>query len=486
MKWILFTYGLLFFSACKFEKAPQPDGDYPPEIASLFQASCSVQGCHNAQSNINAAGLDLSSWERLFQGSRSGAAIVPYSASESFLLNFVNTYADLGPVQSPQMPPNEAPLTREQVVSLRQWILSGAPDKNGKIPFTQVPGRKKIYVVNQGCDLLSVIDQSSGLLMRSLEVGISPVNESPHNVRIRPDGKRGYIVFLNAGFVQYFDTETDQILGEIQIGHGQWNTLAFSPDGKYAFAADFNPNGKIACIRLEDHTLLQMYQGSGFLINPHGQAISPEGNILWVAPQTGNFIYRLDISDPRNPTKLSSVILDESGTEQTGSLLDPHEIMFSPDGKYLFATCQKTNELRVINTSTGLLEKIIPVGIFPQEMDISKSNEYPYVWVTCMEDSLTYPGMGRGSVWVINWKTLEIAYFFYAGYQPHGIGVMEEGREVWVANRNLSTEGLAPHHTSVCEGRPGYANRFHMADGKQINTYPIWLSVDPYGLCVSN
>jgi YVTN family beta-propeller protein len=319
--------------------------------------------------------------------------------------------------------------------------------------------------------------------MRSIPVGTqSAVVESPHNVRIRPDGKYGYIVFLNAPFIQYFDTETDKILGQIEIGFGQWNTIVFSPDGKYAFAADFDPNGKIACVRLDQHALYQTYQGSGFLINPHGQWVSPDNRTLWVAPQTGNFLYRLDITDARNPSKLNPVILDGSEIPQTGSSLNPHELIGSPDHKYIFVACEQSNDIRVIDQQTLEVVKVIPVGVFPQEMAYSQQPDYPYLFVTCMEDTVTYPNAGRGSVWAIDMNTLEVKYHFYAGFQPHGIDVSSSLSEVWVANRNVSPGGMAPHHSTECSGNSGFVNRFRISDGKQVNTYPIWLSVDPYAL----
>jgi YVTN family beta-propeller protein len=479
--WLLIWF--LLFTACKYEKGVGELSDYPEEVAKIMRTSCATSGCHNAQSNANAAGLDLSSWASMMQGSRTGAAVVPYSVSESFLLQFVNTYPDLGLSQQPVMPPNASALTRAQVQTLRNWIQSGAPNASGEVAFTGITGRKKAYVVNQGCDLLSVIDVQTGLLIRSISIGTqTSVVESPHNVRIRPDGKYGYIVFLNAPFIQYFDTETDQIIGQIDIGYGQWNTIVFSPDGKYAYAADFDPNGKIACVRLDQHILYQMYQGSGFLINPHGQWVSPDNKTLWVAPQTGNFLYRLDVTDPRNPSKLAPVVLDGTGNPQTGTSLNPHELLGSPDGKYIFITCEHSNDIRVVDQQTLEVVKVIPVGVFPQEMALSHDPALPYLFVTCMEDTLTYPGAGRGSVWAINMNTLSVAYHFYAGFQPHGIDVSSTLSEVWVANRNVSPGGMAPHHSTECSGNSGYVNRFRISDGKQVNVYPIWLSVDPYGL----
>jgi len=484
MKFIGILFFLLSISSCRFDKGPVPDGDFPQEVANILQTNCATLGCHNAQSSTNAAGLDLSSWESLMKGSRTGAAVVPFASGESFLLNFVNTFPDLGSMQTPSMPPNRAPLSRTEVEILRNWILSGAPNKKQEIAFSGSSTQKKIFVVNQGCDLLSVIDIETGLLIRSLTVGTSEAIESPHSVRLRPDGKIGYIVFLAAPFIQYFNAETNEILGEIEIGFGQWNTIVFSSDNNYAFAADFSPDGKIACVDLRQNKLVQTYQGSGFLVNPHGQAYHPNLSELWVAPQYGNFIYRLDVSDPLNPVKKNALLLDNSGIPTTSPDLDPHELAFSPDAKYLFVTCSRTNELRVIDLTTETLIQTIPTGLYPQELSISLNENYPLLAMSCMEDSLSFPAQGRGSVLVINWKTLEQQSFFYPGFQPHGLVLDDRDGSLWVANRNVSDGGPAPHHSGSCSGKSGYVNRFQAQNGTKLNAYPIWLSVDPYGICV--
>lgn len=482
MKELRGLFVLLFLASCRFEKGPLPTADYPREVGNILITKCAISGCHTPAGSVNAAGLDLSTWQNLFKGSRSGAAVVPYSPESSFLCNFINTYPDIGPTQSPVMPPNAAPLTREEVLAIREWISNGAPDLDGNIAFPPSPTRKKVYVVNQGCDVMSVIDVESGLLMRSIPVGVSPAVEIPHRVNVRPDGKYGYIAFLQADFLQYFDAETDRIVGEIPIGPGEWNTIVFSPDSRYAFVADFNPDGKIACVDLQQHKLIQLYQGSGFLVNPHGQAYHPSKKELWVAPQYGNFIYRLDVTDPLNPSKLSPILLDYSGVPTTSPGLDPHEIIFSPDGKYVFATCQGSNDLRIVEVETGIIQNVIATGLFPQEMDISTNENQPWLAITCMEDSVSFPNQGKGSLLVMDWKTLQSRYSLYPGFQPHGVAVDAEKGEIWVANRNVSPGGPAPHHTAACSGTAGFMNRFSGADGRKLNGYPIWLSVDPYSV----
>ncbi len=476
--------GIIISSSCVSRKSEAPIADYPESIGKIIVGSCAISGCHNSSGAINAAGLDLSSWQKLFSGARTGAAIVPYSISESFLLNFINTYPDLGPVQLPVMPPNSSILSKEEVTLLQNWVANGAPDGKGNIAFED-PSISGVLVVNQGCDRLSLIHPQLGIVMRSFEIGLSPQVESPHQIRFRPDRKYAYIVYLFSAFVDILDPQTRKIIGRIETTDGNWNTIVFSPDNKYAFVADFQSEGKIACLDLETNQMIQLYQGSGYLQFPHGQALSADGKILFVASQSGNFIQRLDITDPLQPIKLSPYLLDGSAQPTTTPAQDPHELALTPDGQYLLVTCQRTNDLRIISATTGALIKIIPVGTFPQEMVIPNVTGRNEVLITCPEDTLSFPGIQqRGSVYVVNYLTQQVTGSFYPGFQPHGIDIDNNTGEVWVACRNIAPNGNAPHHTTVCGDRIGYLNRFNWNTYQKINPYPIWVSVDPYGIAI--
>src|SRR5690606_13702283 len=120
---------------------------------------CATSGCHNAQSFANAGGLRLDSWEHLFNGGNNGAVAIPYNVENSSLLYFLNTDSSFGPIAVPTMPLHQPALSQEEYLAVRDWVAGGAPDKNGNIPFADNPDtRQKIYLTQQGCDLLAVID----------------------------------------------------------------------------------------------------------------------------------------------------------------------------------------------------------------------------------------------------------------------------------------------------------------------------------------
>ncbi len=97
---------LLVVSACSAGETPQ----------SLLTARCQV--CHNDQ--IRSGGLSLTTMAHMRKGGSHGPAVVPGKPGESMLYRQISG-------APPAMPKQGEPLTKDQVESIRQWILNGAP-----------------------------------------------------------------------------------------------------------------------------------------------------------------------------------------------------------------------------------------------------------------------------------------------------------------------------------------------------------------------
>lgn len=476
---LLILIGLLF-STCKVD-APIIDlegSDYPEDVGKILLNNCATSGCHNDKSKDAAAGLSLTTWNHLFEGTRNGAAVIPFAPTQSTLLLFSNTYPSQGISIKPTMPLNADSLPEAAIAILRQWIEAGAPDKNGFVKFSDNPNRKKIYVTNQGCDAVYVFDAETGMPMRYIKVGHSPLNESPHSVRVSPDGQYWYVVFINGSYFQKYRTSDDSFVGEINIGFGSWNTFTITKDSKYAFAADWNATGTIVYLDLENLSVLKRYTGSGLLVNPHGTCLNQTNNFLYATAQSGNFIYKINITNPLAPD-INEITLDGSPIPSTAPhIYDPHELAFSPDYTKYFVTCQFTNEVRVFKASNDSLIARISTGYFPQEMSFSLTS--PYLFVTCPDDSVSFPGK-RGSVAIINYQTNSLVKKVYTSWQPHGIAVDDDHGLVYVANRNANLQGPAPHHSSDCGGRNGSVSTIDL-NTLQVQTKKTEVSVDPYSV----
>ncbi|MCU0359640.1 MAG: YncE family protein [Bacteroidia bacterium] len=481
----LAVYGFLFLLmsvSCTKTSAPLVYGDYPTEVGRIITQSCAVPGCHTSQSAQAAAGLNLETWQSLFQGSKSGSSVIPYSSKFSPLCYFINTYSDLGLQNQPVMPLNGTALSKEEVKRIMNWIDAGAADQNGKVMWAENPQRKKLYAVNQGCDVVTVIDAETRLPMRYIEVGTkSGIIESPHQVRVSPDGKYWYVVFLNNNVMQKFSCETDQSLGTIPLSPFaagtssntdddalDWNTFVISNDSKRAYCVSWTLNGKVTAVDLEQRKLLHYLPG---FPNAHGICLNAAGDKLYVTAQTGNYITELDTG-----FSVKKELSLENGIPWTSSpSLDPHDIILSPDGNSLAITCQRSNELRLFNLNTQSVSAIVPTGVYPQEVIYSpSSNRY---FVSCPNDTLTVQG-AHGIISVIHPASYAVQQV-KCGFQPHGIASDENKKLLYVLSRNILSSGVPPHHSSACSGRNGFMN-FIDLNSMQVLPEKYELSVDPY------
>lgn len=467
----------LLVTTCTKDKGVIGNG-YPPEISKILGNKCATPGCHTAESKESAAGLDLTTWDQLFAGDRNGAVCIPYRHDYSTIFLFTNTDPAKGAVNTPTMPYNLPALSEQEMKTLTDWIGAGAPNSEGKIAFADNPGRKKVYVTNQGCDVITVFDAATQLQMRYINVGASPQIESPHMIKVSPDGRYWYVVFSAASTVmQKYSTDDDSYLGAVTLGSGSWNTLTISNDGTHAVAVDWAAAGKIAYIDLQNMTLAGGSPWLGFN-DSHGSAFNSKADTIYVTSTTGNFIYKIPANDPGSFEQIS---IDPPQIAGPSSQFEPHEIAFSPDSMYYYITCPKSDEVRVMRTSDDGLETIIQTGDYPLEMSFSHTR--PYLFVTCEYD-LTPPGTNRGSVTVIDYTTNTVVGNLRTNMsEPHGIAVDDAHGSVYVGNRNISG-GTVPHHTSNCGGTNGFISFIDLNTLQVIPDRKIEVAVDPYSIAV--
>jgi DNA-binding beta-propeller fold protein YncE len=465
------------FVACTKEKVAPDYRSYPIEVGEILVNKCAVSGCHNQNSKAAAGGLNLDSWNSLFEGGRNSACVIPFRSDFSTLHYYVNTFTDLGPALTPTMPYNKTPLSRQEVITLKTWIDKGAPNVDGVVKFADNPNRKKSYVINQGCDVVTVLDNETQLPMRYITIGNSATIESPHMVRVSPDGQYWYVIFLNSIYMEKYRTSDDAFVGKINLGSGNWNSFCISSNSRYAFVIDWSTSGKIASVDLQNMTSTPSI---GWNL-PHGSALNSTNDTLYVTQQVNSSkVYKIPVND------FSSYAEINLFTTAPAQALNPHEIRFTPDGSKYFVTCQGTNEVRIFSTQNDVLLASIPVGAMPSEMSFSTST--PYVFVTCTEDFTSFPGK-RGSVAVLDYENNVWVTTLYTGHQPHGIEVDDVQKTVLVINRNFTNDGPAPHHSSECGGRNGNISFINLQSLTMMQNQfggikKIEIASDPYSVSI--
>ena len=474
------------------------NGDYPAPVAAIILNKCTYAGCHNSASYQNAAGIELDTWAHMFNGGVSGAEVVAYSPAYSPLLYYCNVDSALG-VVAKDAGHLDTPLTKAEYLTLSNWVAAGAPDAGGNIPFASDPDtRNKVYLVNQGCDLIAVIDAKSKLVMRYIPVGMDGGNpQSPHDVVVSSDGLYAYTSLYLGSYVQKIDTRIDTVISNVNLGSvalgggGSWSIIYLSPEDTSFMVTGWQSDGNVVAVNtsamtVNEHLSVDNYTGgTSYFTYPHGITGNATYDTFFVALQYGNVVVKYTfngsfwykyVSINGQPPSVSNNANDTTDP-------NPHFLLMSPDNSRYFVTCQSTNQVVVMDAHTDTVIASIPVGTFPQEMDISPSRNY--LFVTCQEDA-SNPQVGRhGSVYVINYNTLQVVTVLYGDfYQPHGITVDEQDGFVFVPSRNVNPNGPAPHHTSACGGRDGWYSVYNLNTLQPADNNRYEVTADPYSSAV--
>lgn len=115
-----------------------------------------------------------------------------------------------------------------------------------------------------------------------------------------------------------------------------------------------------------------------------------------------------------------------SATTQTFDLkfLSPGELAVSPDGRRLYVICEKSDELRVVDTTTGHVLKVISVGHVPRGLSVSATGKQAYV-ANSWDDTVS----------VIDTQKLETITTVKTGFEPISAIADKKGETLYVANR---------------------------------------------------
>jgi YVTN family beta-propeller protein len=104
--------------------------------------------------------------------------------------------------------------------------------------------------------------------------------------------------------------------------------------------------------------------------------------------------------------------------------LSPIEMALSADGRTLYAVCEGSDELRVVDTGSGRVVSRVPVGHMPRGLALSPDSRQIYV-TNAFADTVS----------VIDASMLKIVRTLSTGAEPTGIVCDRTGQTLYVANR---------------------------------------------------
>lgn len=104
--------------------------------------------------------------------------------------------------------------------------------------------------------------------------------------------------------------------------------------------------------------------------------------------------------------------------------LSPGEIAVSPDGRWLYVVCEKSDELRMVDAQSGEVVRKVAVGHAPRGVAVSADGKQIYV-ANSWADTAS----------VIDAAMFEVVRTLHTGFEPTSVVADRRGEVLYVANR---------------------------------------------------
>lgn len=447
------------------------------DIQPIFAQSCNFPGCHN--STDKQAGIDLTSWDALMKnGSTRGAEFVSYNATWSNLVKHINRIdTNISSFAEPLMPQvlmpytNGMPLAGNQLLKIVDWVNQGAKNDNGEVAFQNITN--KAFITNQASDFVAVVNLDNNHLVRLINVGgrsnVNQPPDAPHVITIDNQGNYFYVSLISEGYMEKYDARTYQQSGRVLIGSSPAH-IVISNDGTKGFITDFTTSGSIKVFDTGSMTITNSI--TEFRMNrPHGLRLTHDGSLILTATQISEFLYVINTSTEQIENIIQvdpSVPVSGTGTNN----FNPYQVAITPDDKFAYVTCRKSNDVRVFDILTRTFILNIPTGLNPLAHEISPDGRWCYV-----------PNQGSNSVTVIDLLTNTVVKSISnVGAQPHKVDFTADGHYAYVTCE--STNGGFVHHPATSGKKPGTTAVIDVWAG-HIKIKDIEMASFPAGICIT-
>jgi YVTN family beta-propeller protein len=427
-----------------------PTGVFSLEVKPILDRSCGGSDCHGGGPRGFAGGLDLTSYEGIFRGSKYGTVVVSGTAYMSHLVQSINqTDTVLSPLSSVTMPASRDPLPSEDIQTIVRWIRDGAQNDNGSLPFPEPRPLGKVFFTCQAVDLVGVLDIQTGLIMRYVSVGnplpLTGPTKSPHNVQIDDQGRYYYVTLVNANVLKKYDAVTNALLGEVNVGIAPAHVV-ITHDGSKAYVTNFNQAvGQVYVVNTATMTVTKVIASSLLMKATHGLRLSHDGKYLYAGNNGDDFITVVRTS---NDSVVATLGVIDSVRVPVGSFtFKPYQVAVRADDRFVYVTCNGRGYVSVIERigDTFVWRDTIRVGQKPLQCEVTPDGRFLYV---CNQ--------GSGSVSVINAQTNQLfTTINNVGKQPHGVDITGDSRTAYVTCEN-NVGSDPPHHPITGSKAPAF------------------------------
>jgi DNA-binding beta-propeller fold protein YncE len=344
----------------------------------------------------------------------------------------------------------------------------GACGGTGPAPSTPAPATNAdavyyVYVGAESADLIHRIrfGPDGVTLDQTTPVGEMAVEtEGPHGLNVSPDGQHLYMTTAHGmpdGKMWKFDAGPDTLVAApILLGNFP-ATLDLTPDGLYAFVANFNLHGEhvastVSVVYTPD--LVEVDQIPTCTM-PHGMRMAPDGlyaysmcmmddQLVEVDTRTFEVSRRFSVASGAEGEirdyHVPEILTGSTGMSRPMSSMDmdmmsepscsPTWAQPSPDNRSVYVACNKSDEILVIDRESWSLERKFPAGRAPYNLGITPDGR---VLVSSLK--------GAGQVQFFDASTGEsLAVVPSTTTVTHGVAVTPDSRYAFVSVEGKGAE----------------------------------------------
>jgi len=278
-----------------------------------------------------------------------------------------------------------------------------------------------------------------------------PLETLPLAAALAPGGK--HLAVVHAGYLApsllLFEIERFEVVSRVELP-GAWLGLAFSPDGRFLYAAG-GADASVLELAVSPEGALQPKRR--FLVAPEEErteldfvgdlAVSPDGRLLYA---TNLFRNQVLVFNPQ-----SGWVIERFATARR-----PYRILFHPDGKSFFLTSWADGSLHHYDAASG--REIFFLRLGPQPMDMAWADYRPRLGEPPEENPLAgrlfVPMANTNRVAVVGVrqnKDIELIESINLalwpnqplGMTPSAVAVDPDGRRLYAACSNFNAVAVA-------------------------------------------
>ncbi len=345
--------------------------------------------------------------------------------------------------------------------------------------YAEPPGYL-FYVASESDDVVTLMrfTPGSGLSVEKvIPVGLFPAEvEAPHGIFLDPDGLHWYLT-LGHGFpfgsMWKFETGSDTAVARVELGLFP-ATVAVAPVGGIALAVDSDFHGDMvpSTVSIVDVETMTEIARAETCTMPHGSRFSPDGMKHYSACMMDDQLVEIDLRsldvarrlDLRTGNQVQRTRSDHAGHARSGQPCSPTWAAPSPNGQFVYVTCNRGDEILEVETASLSIARRFPAPNAPYNAAVTPDGARLVA---------TQKGSGAVAVWDLE-SGERIAFIPSTRKVTHGVEVTPDGLYAFV-----TVEGIGGDPGTVDVIDLNTLQRVASADvGKQAGGIAFWKFVE--------